>query len=242
MLRTDSISNLPKILPDAPWHVRWKRKLRKIFLVSMNHPEVRMKKFLKSVAAVEKESRRQVKFFSPFIIHPLSEFRKYWNIFIFFLLFFHQMITPLAAGFIFEMEEWMIEFFIILDFVVCFNVFVEVLIKFRTGFIVKETNEIILDPKLIARKRLKGLIPDLFRCFPFISLAAHIIKERYGIVNDLGIAFMSFLYCFSFYRFYRIMEYFSSIPIMLNLSETETIVVKLFLRTIYLQVFEISIK
>lgn len=233
-LRTDSISHLPKVLPDAPWHDRWQRSFRKLFLVSMNHPEVRMKRFLKSRAAVEKESRRQVKLFSPYIIHPLSEFRTFWNIFIFFLLFFHQMITPIAAGFIFELDDLMIDILFIMDFIVCSIIFIEILITLRTGYIVKETNEIILDPKIIAKKNLRDLIPDMFQCIPFIYLAAQVIEKQNEVVNDTGIAFMCFLYCFSFYRFNRIMKYFSSIPIMLNLSETGTIVLTLFLRTIYL--------
>lgn len=234
MLRTDSISHLPKIFPDAPWHARWKRRFRKLFLVSINHPEVRVKRFLTSKAAVEKESRRHVKHFSPSIIHPLSEFRKFWNIFIFFLLFLHQMITPFATGFFLELQdsEWKIGILITFDLFVCVIVFVEILITIRTGYIVEETNEIILDPKKIIQKNFKTLIADSISCIPFIFLAFHVIEDDYGTINDSAIAYICCLYCFSFYRFQRIMKYFSSIPIMMNMSETGAIVLKLCLRTI----------
>jgi hypothetical protein len=45
-LLRDSTSHLPKLLPNAAWHQKLKRRVRKLFLVSFNHPEVYM--YLKS--------------------------------------------------------------------------------------------------------------------------------------------------------------------------------------------------
>lgn len=57
-LLRDSTSHLPKLLPSATWHRRLSRKVQKLFLISSSHPEVFI--YLKSNAAVEKESKRQV--------------------------------------------------------------------------------------------------------------------------------------------------------------------------------------
>lgn len=57
-LLRDSTSHLPKLLPSAPWYRKSWRKIQKLFLVSSSHPEVFV--YLKSNAAVEKESKRQV--------------------------------------------------------------------------------------------------------------------------------------------------------------------------------------
>lgn len=57
-LLVDTRSHLPKLLPDSSWHKKLKRKIQKLFLVSADHPEVFI--YLKSSAAIEKESLKQV--------------------------------------------------------------------------------------------------------------------------------------------------------------------------------------
>lgn len=229
-LLRDSISNLPKVFPDSSWHQRLIRRVQKLFLVSINHPEVFL--FLKSNAAVEKESKRQVTQFSDFIIHPLSDFRNIFNIFIFVVMFLRQMLTAFAIGFIVEIED-NLDACMILDFIFCAILFVETLLRFRTGFIVKETNEIILDANTIAKKYRKKFATDILFCVPSIFIASQITEIQQGTVNGSIVVFMIVLFLFSFYRFNRILFYFSSVPIILKLTETETILLTLCLRTIY---------
>lgn len=230
-LLCDSISHLPKIFPNSPWHIRAKRWLKKKILVSIDHPEVHI--YLKSKRSIEKESRRQVKHFPGFIIHPLSVFRKYWNLVIFMILLMHQMLTPFAIGFYLDIEESTIDAIIITDMITCFILFIEVLLMFRTGCVIRKTNEITLSPKVIARKYLKNFVPDLICCVPFIYFTTWIIEERGGTINGATVIYMCCLFIFSFWRFNRILFYFSSVPIMMNLSETGTIVITICLRTIY---------
>jgi hypothetical protein len=206
-------------------------RLKKLLLVSFNHPEVFF--YLKSRAAVEKESRRQVKHFPGFIIHPLSEFRKYWNLFMLLVMLFHQLITPFAIGFFVDMDNSTINVFIVLDLIACWFLLIEIVITLRTGCIVKETNEIILGPKAIAKKYMKHLVPDLISCVPFILLGTHIVEDENVTINGAMIIYMCCLFAFSFCRFSRILFYCSSIPIMLNLSEKGAIIFALCLRSIY---------
>lgn len=230
-LRTDSLSHLPKVLPDASYITRFKRECKKLCLVSIKHPEVF--KHLKSNTAVENESKRQVQK-KYVLIHPLSIFRKNWNIVIFLIMFLHQMITPLAIGFFIDLSPIALNILITIDILLCVILFLEVLLSFRTGYIVKETNKIVLHPKIIARKYLKDFIPDLIGCLPFIYLATFIVQNLDGNVNGVSIVYLGVLYVFHFYRFERLMFYFSSIPIMLQFSEKSSIIIPLILRTIYL--------
>lgn len=230
-LRRDSLSHLPKELPDASYYTRFKRECKKLCLVSIKHPEVF--KYLKSNTAVENESKRQVQK-KYILIHPLSIFRKNWNIVIFLVMFLHQMVTPLAIGFFIDLSPIALDILITIDILLCVILFLEVLLLFRTGYIIKETNRIVLHPKIIARKYLKDLIPDLVGCLPFIYLATFIVQDLDGSINGASIVYLGVLYVFHFYRFERLMFYFSSIPIILQFSEKSSIIIPLILRTVYL--------
>lgn len=230
-LITDSLSHLPKVLPDASLFNRFKRQCKKHCGVSIKHPQVF--NHLKSNAAIEKETQRQV-LTKYFLIHPLSIFRKNWNILICLVMFLHQMITALVIGFYFDLIKLALNVLIGIDIILCVILFLEVLLLFRTGYIDKETNKIVLHPKVIARKYLKDLIPDLIGCLPFIYFAKFIVEDLNGKNNGATIIYMGVLYLFHFNRFERLMFYFSSIPIMLKFSEKSSILVPLIIRTIYL--------
>ena len=239
-LRRDSITHIPKDFPNASWREKLHNKIQELFVVSIDHPEVF--KFLHSRASIEKESRRQVQHFPAYIIHPLSKFRKYWNIVIFFVLVFHQMMTPFAVGFFVEMEDDTIDFLILLDISMCLILLFEILLNFVTGYIVTETNEVILDPKAIGKKSLKYLANDLVTCVPYVFLTTVIVGEHEGgSINGATIIYMFALFIYGFYRFSRILFYFSAIPKMMKLSEKGTIVITLCLRSFFWQVIKINL-
>ncbi|CAO1310343.1 unnamed protein product [Diamesa serratosioi] len=230
-LRPDSRSHLPKVLPDASYFTRFKRRFKKLCLVSSKHPEVF--KHLRSNTGVENESKRQVNK-NYFSIHPLSTFRQNWNIVIFVVMLLHKMLTPLAIGFYLDFNFLALNILMSIDLFLCIILFLEVLLLFRTGYIIKETNKIVLHPKVIARKYLKDLIPDLLGCLPFVYFATLIVKHRDGAINGATIIYMIILYVFHFYRFERLLFYWSCIPLMLQFSEKSSIIIPLVLRTIYL--------
>lgn len=232
VLPRDSISHLTKTFPDVSAKIRFKLWLKKLTLISKNHPEVF--KYLKSNAAIERESQRQVKNFPGFVIHPLSEFRKFWNIFIFLVLMSHEVITPFAIGFYKELHNQpTLDDLVYADCCLCSILFLELLISFRTGFIIKKTNEIVLNTKSIAVKCYRELFLYLLcNCVPYV-LIADLIIETGVTINVESIVYMCCLFLFSFYRFHRILLYFSSIPILLKLETKGTMMVMLFVRTIY---------
>lgn len=229
-LRQDSISHLPKNFPNSSCWTHFKRAFLKLFLVSINHPQVFV--FLKSNAAVEKESKRQVELQSGFIIHPLSEFRKVWDILIFLVMFLHQLMTAWTIGFFADFEDSTMELLVAVDFTFSLAMLVEVVLALRTGYIVKETNKVVLDPKSIARNYVKLFFPDLISCIPFTYLSTLLVDGDSSVVSGTVLIYMCCLFAFSFYRFNRILFYFSTVPIMLNLSEKCATILTLTLRTI----------
>lgn len=211
--------------------------MKKLTLVSIDHPEVF--KYLKSKTAVERESRRQVKHFPGFTIHPLSEFRKYWNIVMALVMLIHQMTISFAVGFFIDMEDMpeIVDVLVWIDIAACSVSFLEILVTLRTGWIIEETNEILLCSKLVAMKYSWYFLPDLVSCIPYVLLGTQYIEDRNGTVNGSTIVFMCYLFVLSFYRFSRILHYATSIPIMLRLSEKGAIIFTLCLRSIYWCVF-----
>lgn len=236
-LHIDPTSHLPKVLPEAPWHVKLLHRFKRSVLVSIDHPEIF--ELFHSRAAVTRESRRQVKQIAKegFIIHPLSDFRKRWDVFIFFMLFFHQMVTPFIVGFYIELNSQLVNCAIVADVFSCCMLWIEIGLRFRTGFIVEETNEVILSPKTIKWKYLKGFLVDAVTSVPFILIASKFIEDRGGTINGQTIIYMLCLFGFSFYRFSHLLSYSRTIPKMLKLSDKTSLFLGLMLRTIYVQVF-----
>lgn len=231
-LRRNTISHLPKNFPDASWRDKVKRKWRKSILVSIEHPQVFL--YLKSAASVEKESRRQVQEFPGFIIHPLSKFRKFWNIYIFFVMFTSQFLTSFSIGLFYHLENSIVDAFHAIMFFTNFVLIIEALLQFRTGYIVQETFEIVLDPKKIASKYLKtNFIPDIVACFPYSYIVVLIFDQEEITIDILFFFLVISLFMFFVYRFNRLMHYFSTIPTILKLSEKSTILLTLLLRTFY---------
>lgn len=99
------------------------------------------------------------------VIHPCSNFRFYWDLFMLVLLLANLIILPVAISFFNNdlSEEW-IAFNCISDTVF----FLDIIINFRTGIILNDfADEIILDPKLIAKHYVKSwFFLDLISTIP----------------------------------------------------------------------------
>ncbi|XP_071168792.1 potassium/sodium hyperpolarization-activated cyclic nucleotide-gated channel 2-like isoform X4 [Mytilus edulis] len=99
------------------------------------------------------------------VIHPCSNFRFYWDLFMLVLLIANLIILPVAISFFNDdlSTHWIV-FNCISDTVF----FLDIVINFRTGVIVNDfADEIILDPKLIARHYIKSwFFLDLLSSIP----------------------------------------------------------------------------
>ncbi|XP_042195899.1 potassium/sodium hyperpolarization-activated cyclic nucleotide-gated channel 1 [Callorhinchus milii] len=105
-----------------------------------------------SQKGVEKEQER-VKTAGYWIIHPYSDFRFYWDLIMLLLMVGNLIIIPVGITFFAESTStvWIVfniasDTFFLLDLIV----------NFRTGIVVEDNAEIILDPKVIRWKYLKS--------------------------------------------------------------------------------------
>ncbi|XP_048455936.1 potassium/sodium hyperpolarization-activated cyclic nucleotide-gated channel 1-like [Rhincodon typus] len=105
-----------------------------------------------SQKGVEKEQQR-VKTAGYWIIHPYSDFRFYWDLIMLMLMVGNLIIIPVGITFFTESTStiWIVfnvasDTFFLLDLIV----------NFRTGIVVEDNAEIILDPNVIKWKYLKS--------------------------------------------------------------------------------------
>jgi hypothetical protein len=229
-IRRDTISHVNKIFPDTTWFGAVQRKWRKFIAVSASHPEV--SQYLKSRAAIEKENKRRVEKHGS-IIHPLSIFRLIWNIYIFLVMFIHQMIRAYTVGFSRNQTTENIEPLFWADIVLCCALFVDIGLSFCTGRINFQTGAIILDSYEIIEDYFINFFFDLFQCFPLVFILPS-FTDFSSVTEGQLVIFMITLFVFSIQRFRSIMSNFTSVPSIFKLSEKATIVVKLGVKTIFL--------
>ncbi|XP_038646782.1 potassium/sodium hyperpolarization-activated cyclic nucleotide-gated channel 1-like isoform X2 [Scyliorhinus canicula] len=105
-----------------------------------------------SQRGVEKEQQR-VKTAGYWIIHPYSDFRFYWDLIMLLLMVGNLIIIPVGITFFTESTStiWIV-------FNVASDTFflVDLIVNFRTGIVVEDNAEIILDPNVIKWKYLKS--------------------------------------------------------------------------------------
>ncbi|XP_078097403.1 potassium/sodium hyperpolarization-activated cyclic nucleotide-gated channel 1-like [Mustelus asterias] len=116
-----------------------------------------------SQRGVEKEQQR-VKTAGYWIIHPYSDFRFYWDLIMLMLMVGNLIIIPVGITFFTESTStiWIV-------FNVASDTFflVDLIVNFRTGIVVEDNAEIILDPNVIKWKYLKSwFIIDFISSIP----------------------------------------------------------------------------
>ncbi|CAL1535595.1 unnamed protein product [Lymnaea stagnalis] len=110
-----------------------------------------MKLFGNKTALIKEKMRH--KRVGNWVIHPCSNFRFYWDLFMLVLLIANLIILPVAISFFNDdlSTHWIV-FNCISDTVF----FLDIVINFRTGIILNDyADEIILDPKLIAKQYIR---------------------------------------------------------------------------------------
>lgn len=151
-----------------------------------------------------------------------------------FMMFLHHALTAFTVGFFVEINYNTIFGIIVIDFIICAILFLEIILSFRTGVIVKETNEIILDPLLIAKKYGKHVIFDVINLLPYIYLTTFIVDIQKTMVNGAVVLYMVALMIYYCFYFNRMIFYFTSLPLMLNLTEKSSIILQIIIRSSFL--------
>ncbi|XP_048845439.1 potassium/sodium hyperpolarization-activated cyclic nucleotide-gated channel 1-like [Brienomyrus brachyistius] len=162
-----------------------------------------------SQKAVEKEQER-VQSAGYWIIHPYSDFRFYWDLIMLIMMMGNLIIIPVGITFFTEQTSttWMI-----------FNVasdtifLVDLVMNFRTGIVIEESSEIILDPKVIKRNYLKSwFVVDFLSSIPvdyiFLIVEKGFDSEVYKTARALRIVrFTKILSLLRLLRLSRLIRY-----------------------------------
>lgn len=166
-LNRGSDSYLPKLPPQsAKWRI-WLRKCRKLFLISEYNPLTHL--YYRSHAGVIAERKRQVKFKKPYVIHPLSIFSIYRELFMMVVWQTHFIIKPL--GWVAAVHFETTIYFFIMD-IVCF---VDIALRFFTGYIMENNSEMVLDIDRIAF--------NYINTFLFVDIMSNVPMQICNIVK-----------------------------------------------------------
>nr|ABI94041.1 hyperpolarization-activated cyclic nucleotide-modulated cation channel splice variant ABs-I [Panulirus interruptus] len=142
-------------------------------------------KLFGSKKALMKERIRQ-KAAGHWIIHPCSNFRFYWDLCMLFLLVANLIILPVAISFFNDdlSTRW-IAFNCLSDTIFL----IDIVVNFRTGIMQQDNSEqVILDPKLIARHYLKTwFLLDLISSVPLDYI--FLIFNKYRDKEDFNESF-----------------------------------------------------
>ncbi|XP_018420760.1 PREDICTED: potassium/sodium hyperpolarization-activated cyclic nucleotide-gated channel 3 [Nanorana parkeri] len=161
--------------------------------------------------AVEIEQQR-VKSAGSWIIHPYSDFRFYWDLIMLLLMVGNLIVLPVGITF-FKDENtppWIV-------FNVLSDTFflVDLVLNFRTGIVVEDNTEIILDPHTIKMKYLKSwFLVDFVSSIPvdyiflIVDLETQVDSEVYKTARALRIVrFTKILSLLRLLRLSRLIRY-----------------------------------
>ncbi|XP_022080164.1 potassium/sodium hyperpolarization-activated cyclic nucleotide-gated channel 2-like isoform X1 [Acanthaster planci] len=122
-----------------------------------------VKKIYRSEKALKEEQQRQ-QHIKSFVIHPFSNFRWYWDLWMILLMAITLVILPINIAFFSEQIslQWSITNCITDSFFMA-----DIVLNFFTGIIHHQNEEVILDRKAIASNYLRGwFLVDLPSSFP----------------------------------------------------------------------------
>lgn len=227
--RQESEKTYETFLPFASTWQKLRRVYRKLTVISLKHPKTQ--NFFKSNSAVNNERKRQIRDYSFFTIHPMSIFRKYWDILLFLCLMYIMIVVPYVVEFFGDMssEEW--DTLIFVDIIFCTGLYIEIVLKFCTGYIRKDVMQVVLDKKLIFKKYMRGMFfVDFIGSLPYaliVSFANYDAHRDIDVVDQQKWRLISIFYLVNVIRYDQLIDYFHVIPKILNWSEKTGIFVKL---------------
>lgn len=207
--------------------------VKKLMIASSRHPETRQ--YLKSQSAISEENRRQLKEYEWYIIHPLSQFRNWWKIFMFLLMLIHVLIVPFILAFSFSLSDDCIYLFLQLDILMCTLLLFEVPLRMITGFIIERNKEIVLALNQIIENYVRTtFLIDLIGSVPYVIFIFDIKQYYLEGYWYWFLLYNVYIYAMNLMRFSQLNDHFLSIPSNLKLNEKYTLILKLVLSTLYL--------
>ncbi|XP_049825923.1 potassium/sodium hyperpolarization-activated cyclic nucleotide-gated channel 2-like [Aethina tumida] len=183
-----------------------KQRLRGIFLVSHKHPRSwALYESFENIEHAQLEHKAKYKC----IIHPLSTFRIYYEIYLIFIYlgFIYTLFYQLALfNSHHQIAHSIFRALNIVDFIVIFF----------TGYINEKTYKVVLQPKYIAFRYLRTyFLVDILPIFPFATISVHYDLFRYTYWRHLYCV----LICSKVFRMISIYEYSQNMKQYLRLEK-----------------------
>nr|XP_022905413.1 potassium/sodium hyperpolarization-activated cyclic nucleotide-gated channel 1-like [Onthophagus taurus] len=144
----DDKKQFQRIPKFASFREKFVRRHQLSILMSFNHPLARL--YYRTYSAIRVARIEHINSAHRYIIHPFSDFRKRWELFMTILLTFLLIITPLNVAF---GQITLLYSTIICDIICLFDVGM----RFFTGYTVDHLKTVVLDPKMIRSHYLKSL-------------------------------------------------------------------------------------
>ncbi|XP_053676624.1 potassium/sodium hyperpolarization-activated cyclic nucleotide-gated channel 2-like [Anopheles nili] len=216
-----------------PRRTKLLRYLQRLRLVSELHPST--EKHLKSSFQVLKENERLLGSYPSHVIHPFSMLRMFSDMLVFVVMNMHLLLLSLAFSFLaFQPRptRHVVEY---IDLTLCLILVIEFAVTFCTGYVVIETNEIVLESRKIFFKRLRPfkLVFDVLLFMPYILLLDVFDDLILEAGADVCLALVSFLYLCHILRFRDSNQYFKVIPRLLKIPESRIRIVEAVMNTLY---------
>lgn len=197
--RLGSDIGLNQLNASATRWSRLKRKFKKLTLAAPEHPNIH--RYIKSYAVIRKQNQSLI---NSKVIHPLSQFRQYWDILMFCCLSTHLALVPFVVAFFDDLTSFNFLYVTLFDTFLTVILYMEVILKFQTGYLVNQNTKIELHRKQIVKNYILGTFwLDLLGSAPFLAimdLTLSSLKDRTSSTMNIIVHIISMTYLCNVFR------------------------------------------
>ncbi|XP_044758495.1 potassium/sodium hyperpolarization-activated cyclic nucleotide-gated channel 2-like isoform X3 [Coccinella septempunctata] len=218
-------SFLPPLPKEANCFQRCIRAYKKFIQVSIKDPLTQ--EYFRSTTGFLNERKRHAQSKYSYIIHPFSDFAFCRSTILFIALGFAYICAPLVASFIPNgvcYVKWIYTLELMSTVVFLFDIFV----KFFIGIENKETRQIILDHKRVARRYVASIefLLDVLTAFSFCTV--------HRMVNLQKHYYLALFRLLKIFKLFSFLKYWTLVAQRWNFSAVATELVKYFAMTMIL--------
>ncbi|XP_072179519.1 potassium/sodium hyperpolarization-activated cyclic nucleotide-gated channel 4-like isoform X1 [Diadema setosum] len=188
-----------------------------------------VKKIYRSEKALKDEQQRQQSI-NLFVIHPFSNFRWYWDLFMVFLLLVTLILLPVNVAFF---SDEITRYWVIINCVSDSLFMVDITLNFFTGIVLNAEDTVILDRQKIVFRYLRGwFFLDFISSFPFDYI--YLFLEGSTVASQTALAFRilrltKVLSLLRLLRLSRLLRYIHRLEELLNVESAVIRIVHLVL-------------
>lgn len=222
---------LPDILPGSTLWTRLKRSFQTLIIASPRHFETY--DYLKSQLDLQTENKRQVEKY-PYIVHPLSMLGLSSDIILSIEHILSLCYVPFFVTFFEFISVQVLYCWNIIDIICTIITTLEIFLNFFTGYIVRQTNEIVLDRRSICKKYLyTGFIFDLCTTIPIVTILYYTRDSKFHR-NYLYGLFGFYVYILCVARLCKLNKYLQKFTKASGMNQNHLTLTRLLLETMYL--------